>query len=228
MADTEEFIIRTTSGLVRDLQEVVPFVGMSGLYEIKAPYTFALDASTEYTCVSVSSLAGLIADGRDPWVEFYEPNAGTKELYEDDLLHNRTVVTLQSGYAEVFIIPNSALRGLPVDDGIRYSTVMLGVNLGALPEHLDLTELKTDIADLVKARLGVPNIEIYEDTPSGSQIVSHENHRGIEAARQAVRSSNQSNLMRIAELQENLNAANDLRARLEAFIKANYVAPEQP
>lgn len=37
MADTEEFIIRTTSGLVRDLQEVVPFVGMSGLYEIKAP-----------------------------------------------------------------------------------------------------------------------------------------------------------------------------------------------
>ena len=216
----------TGSGLARDPREVVAYVGMSGRLEVKEPYTFVLDRDTEYTCVAVTSIAGMIANGEDPWLTVYEPNGATEALYEEDLLNNRVIVTIQSGFAEVFTVPNSALLNLPMDNGIRYYSQMLGVDLGPLPETIDLSILKSDIIDLIKARIGVEST-IYENVTGAALIISHDNHRGIEAARQALRGNNQSNLMKIAELTEQLLKANTLRAKLEDYI-AETLSPIEP
>lgn len=217
--------ITTSSGIPRDPVEIVPFVGMAGLYTVKDPYTFSINVDTEYTCTSSASLVGLISNGRDPWEEIYKPAGGTEELYQEDLINNRCVVTIQSGNGEVFEVPNSSIIPIPIEDGIRYVSAILAVSLAAIPESLDVTVLSSDVSDLIMSRLGIQS-QVYFSWVGAAVIVSHENHAGIEAARRANIGSHQNNLMRIVELQEANQKLLAKQELLEAWIK-NRLLEEQ-
>ena len=164
-----------------DPMEVVPTVGMSGLFSLKAPYTNLLRPQIEYTCIAVTNLQGAIANGQDPLNDVYLANGDTEANYEADLALNHCILTLQSGTGDQVVVPTSALNGLPIADGVRYMSSVLGISLSALPEDFDLTQLKTDISDLVFEAIGVRST-VYGSTVGGSLIVSHESHAGFEAA----------------------------------------------
>lgn len=207
-----------------DPMEVVPTVGMSGLFSLKAPYTNLLRPQIEYTCIAVTNLHGAIANGQDPLNDVYLANGDTEANYEADLALNHCVLTLQSGTGDQVVVPNSALNGLPLADGVRYMSSVLGISLSALPEDFDLTQLKTDISDLVFEAIGVRST-VYASTVGGSLIVSHETHEAIEAARVANVVIKPSNLALVEQLQLEKTALAARLTQLENYIKANLPPP---
>lgn len=214
----------TSTGIVRDAAEVVPFVGMAGRYSLKAPYTALVNPNVEYTCTGVISLVGAIAQGSDPWEEVYLPNGATEAAYALDKEKNHCLVTLQSGLGDVVVVPNSALMALPNADGIRYVNVMLGVSLSAIPEELDLTSLKVDVSDLVFHRLGVRST-VYPAVFGATALIDHDQHKAIEAARLVNIQSNLSTLTENEMLKVQNTALVAKVAMLEGYIKTTLPQP---
>lgn len=207
------------AGIVHDEMEIVPYVGMTGRFNLKAPYTALVNADTEYTCTGVVSLSGAIAQGEDLWTEVYEANGATQEAYAQDALSNHCVVTLQSGMGEIVRVPNSALMALPDADGIRYVNVMLGVSLSALPDSVNLSALQTEISDLVFHRLGVRST-VYPAVFGAPAVVSHDRHAAIEAARQVNITSSLSTRTENEVLRAQVTAQVAHIAMLEAHVQA--------
>lgn len=207
-----------------DPLEVVPTVGMAGLYTLKAPYTNLLRAQVEYTCIGVINLSGALADGQDPWTDIYLANGDTEANYQHDLSLNHCLVTLQSATGDQVTVPNSALNGLPNGDGVRYVSTVMGISLSALPEDYDLTQLKADISDLVFETVGVRST-VYATTIGGTLVLSHDTHEAIEAARLANIELQPSNLALVEQLQLEKTALQAQLTALEDYIKLHVPLP---
>ena len=207
-----------------DPTEIVPPVGMAGLYSLKAPYTALVRAQIEYSCTAVTSLMGAIAAGEDPLNDIYLANGDTEENFDTDLSLNRCLITLQSSLGDTVVFPSSAMNGLPSADGVRYVSAVLGISLSALPEDFDLTQLKADISDLVFENIGVRST-VYASTIGGTMILPHDTHEGIEAAREANVVIQPSNLARVRQLQIEKTALQAQLAQLESWVIANLPPP---
>jgi hypothetical protein len=172
------------TGILHDTREIVPYVGMTGLYTLKAPYTSLINTSIEYTCVAVNTISNMVAQGLDPLTDIYLANGDTQAVFDADALLNHSIITLQSGIGDVIEVPANALAMLPNADGVLYSNVLLGVSLSAVANEVDLTTLKNEIKDVVLHKLGA-KCTVFETTVGASAVVSHARHTAIEAARQA-------------------------------------------
>lgn len=207
-----------------DPSEIVPPVGMAGLYSLKAPYTALVREQIEYTCTKVTSLMGAIAAGEDPLNDVYKANGDTDASFEDDLSFNRCLITLQSALGDSVVFPSSAMNGLPTADGVRYISAVLGISLSALPEDFDLTQLKDDISDLVFETIGVRST-VYGSTIGGTMILAHDTHEGIESARQANVVLKPSNMARVRQLEIEKTALQAQLTQLQNWVIANLPPP---
>jgi hypothetical protein len=208
------------SGVVSDIAELVPYVGMTGLYTLKAPYTNLITNTVEYTCIAVINISGAIANGEDPLNEIYLFNGDTQVNFDIDEAANHCIVTLQSGLGDLVRVPNSALISLPNSDGIKYLNIILGIALSVLPENTDLTAIKTEISDLVFNTLGVRST-VFGTTVGGNTVVSHATHASIENSRQLNITSKLSARTRNQQLIAQNTALLAKVAVLENYIKIN-------
>jgi hypothetical protein len=174
--------MKHNTGINTDENEVIPTIGMTGLFNLKSPYTNLVDPNTEYTCIAVTTLSNMIADNLEPLISIYIANGDTQENYELDLSKNRCIITLQSGTGTKIVIPNSALIILPKANGIKYRAIMLGVNLSVIPEDTDLTQLSQQIKDTIFNQLGV-NSQVTKTYLGGSLLIDYDKHLLIQASR---------------------------------------------
>ena len=72
----------SSTGIIHDINEYVPYVGMTGKYELRAPYTSLIDDTLEYTCISIINLSGYISQGHDPLNEIYLRNNDTENNFK--------------------------------------------------------------------------------------------------------------------------------------------------
>lgn len=207
-----------------DPLEIVPTVGMAGLYSLKAPYNNLLREQIEYTCIAVTNLSGALAEGQDPLNDIYIANGDTEASYQDDLAKNHCIITLQSASGDLVVVPNSALNGLPNGDGVRYISAVMGISLSTLPEDFDLTQLKQDISDLVFDQIGVRST-VYATTIGGTIILSHATHEAIEAAREANVVIAPSNAALVTQLQLEKTKLQAQLTELENYIKQHVPLP---
>jgi hypothetical protein len=210
--------------LKRDPSEVVPTVGMSGRYSLKAPYTALCNPNVLYACTGVVSLSGAVAQGKIPLEDVYLAQGATEADYAADEALDHCIVTLQSGVGEVVTVPNSALIMLPDADGIRYTGLMLGISLSAIPMDLNLTTLKARLSDTVFDQLGVRST-VYEAVTSSATIIGHARHQAIEAARVANVSIHLSPLTEVDQLKTQNLALLAKVALLEAYVKTTLLIP---
>lgn len=209
-----------STGIKHDEIEFIPYVGMTGKYELKAPYTQLIDPNIEYTCVGVTNLSSYIAEGNDPENTIYLKHGDTSENFNIDLSKNRCLVTLQTGKGIKLLVPNSALGIVPNADGVRYVSVMLGVQLGVIPDYLDLTQIKQDVSDVIFKHLGVAN-KTFSTIMGGSLVVEHAKHLNLEAARKIIVSENSSPLLENLTLKDTNLLLNEKVTMLEKFIEDN-------
>lgn len=214
--------INNNTGVKHDITEITPYVGMTGLYSLKQPYTALIDSTIEYTCISVINISGYIAQGGDALKDIYLANGDTEANYNVDALANKCIITLQSGKGNIVTIPNSALNKLPNADGVNYSSIMLGVTLSIIPDYLDLTPIKDQIKDLIFKNLGVRS-NVISAIMGGSITIPHVKHDLIENARLVNVSNSKNPLIDNEDLKIQNQALLNKIQLLENFIKTNHL-----
>jgi hypothetical protein len=167
------------------MPQLIPGIGTTGLYELQSPFQALLLEDTAYTCVAVRKLEDIIAAGADPKAEYYIAHGLTDADYQTDLAAGVCIVSLQAGEGEWVYVPSSKIVRMPDQGGIPYTTIALAVSLGAIPNALDLSYLKTRIAELVTDTVGVATPEVHAVAISPTTNISQTEHQTLEAAREA-------------------------------------------
>jgi hypothetical protein len=205
---------------------LVPDVGTTGVWALTTPYDALINATASYKCLEVRQLQGIIAAGNDPYSLYYAPqegdNAGSlKDQYTADLAAGVCIVTLQSSSGAVVYVPTTFIASFPASGGIAYQALMLAVDIGVLPEYVDLTFLKQQMANLVKTTVGLPSVAITTVVVSPTTNLSQDDHNRAEAARKANITNTVTPEAQVIALTKQLQSVQQAYAALEQFVEDN-------
>lgn len=161
---------------------IVPAVGSVGKYKFKAPFDTLGNEQTEFACMSIRSLADVLAGGVNVYKTFYLPYKISEADYRADVTSGVAIIGLQSATGAWLYIPNSYLASYPDVSGVRYAIMTLSSDLGAVAETQDLQFLINEINDLIYARLGIRSttVPVVSSQPA---LIPYADHDKIEQAR---------------------------------------------
>lgn len=199
-----------------------PPVYVRGQFDLRTPWT--VQASTIYTCIAVRSFEDIYERNIDVFTEFYEPKGLTSTEFDADKAEGATIVTLISEDDEIIYVPDTYINSYPNMSDIPYNRVIVSIDLGTLPETLDLSALQTNLAGVTEESIGVvPDIKYH--IAASTDAVSASDHTTLEAARQAaIDALGVTPATATAKLkkQEQVNSAlNQKIATLEQIVKDN-------
>lgn len=177
----------------------VPPIGTRGIYSLKAPFTTVPD--TLYTCAAIRHFKDIQNQGTDVFKRYYEPYEIEQIRYQDDLATGVVLVSLVSDTENPIYVPSSYIAAFPNLNSVNYHHVVLSLSLGALPEYLDLTFLKDQIAGVASDTIGV-SPTVYENIATTTNTVSPEEHDAITIAREAAIKNRITDYARVIELQQ--------------------------
>ena len=197
-----------------------PAIGLSGIYKLKTPYDQLVTPKVVYTCRSLRTLNDIFAAGEDPYTTYYKPVGLTEAVYQADAKTNVVIVGLQAGTGEWIYVPESYIVRAPSNNGVKYSSIVLGVSLGAIPDDTNLDGLISLVNQLVLANIGVtPDIKgVVVSQPA---FISSEQHTRLVAARKEKISQAEPDPLKIARLTRELETAQTKIAELEKWIRIN-------
>jgi len=139
---------------------LLPPVGASGVFTVKTPLDTIIKNDIEYKVTSIRTITDMIADEIDVKQYVYSDQSLIASEYENDLDNNELIVTLQAPDGSYYYIPANKFISIPDVTGVRFSQSTIAINLGFIPEDLDVSYMFNDIADLVKSMFGVlPSVE---------------------------------------------------------------------
>lgn len=199
---------------------VIPSVGSSGYFELRAPFDTKMLANEFYTCQAVRKLSDYLANNEDPFADIYEPAGLTQSVYEAELATDVFIISLQAETGHWVYVPATYLVKLPVVNGIPYRSMMIGVSLPALPADKDLSHLETAIRNLVMDTIGVASVTKVVET-SRVSLVDRAAHTAKQAQRDANIASANTDTSRLAVANTKLTQALLKISHLEAHILAN-------
>lgn len=197
----------------------IPPVGTRGLYRLLAPFDTLLLPNVAYRCAAVRSLSEIVAAGGNPEADYYTPAGLTTEKYLADAGEGVCIVSLQTSANNTVHVPSSHIASYPNLGGVPYSALVLAISLGAVPDSLDLTYIKSKIADTVRENLGI-------DSTVKTVVVSHPTlltdveHTTIEAARRARVGTVVTDYSRYIEAAAQRDSAYQKISELEAYINS--------
>jgi hypothetical protein len=208
---------------------LLPNVGSSGAIKLKAPFTGLCAANVPYTVSGVRTLRDIAAGGQDPFLLYYDSSSIPKETFVDDVANGVCILSLVSPTGETVYVPNSYLESLPVAMGMPYVTMMVGINLGAIPTSLSLSYFMAQVKDLAHDLLGVANADVKAVKASSVTYLSVEDAGTIETARQTIMETITTDAAKLATSETNRAALAQRNSDLEAYILANMPpAPPPP
>ena len=201
------------------MSNILPVIGASGVYPLAAPFNTLLSAFDIYTCQSIRRLTDIISDSNDPYDLYYAPLNIPMDIYNIDLQNNICILGLQSGNGHWVHVPNSYLLGYPLVNGVKYTSLVLNVALGPLPDNEPLELVKSLINNLILDHLGVRSIT-KEAAVSNTSVIQHTMHDVFVAKRIANgKVINKTDSQKLRELQANVVAYTTKIADLENYIK---------
>lgn len=164
--------------------QVLPLIGSGGSYTFAAPFESAGVNNVEYVCKEIRRISGYLANNEDIKESIYTANGVDDAIYEEDVLADAFIVSLQSLSGHWLYIPARFILTYPSTNGIPYRSVMISAALPSIPLNKDLTILTSEIADTIAAYIGVqPQVRIVE-TSKVTQM-SSEDHLAITQRRAA-------------------------------------------
>jgi len=193
----------------------VPPMGTRGLYSLKAP--FSTVPNQLYTCAAVRYFKDIQNQGGDVFNKYYVPKGLTQADYTRDLAAGVAIVSLTSETQAPIYVPSSYILSFPGLTSFNYQNVVLSLSLGALPDTLDLTFLKTQVGSTVAAVIGVVPT-VFENVAASTGVITPEQHDALEAARQAAVTNQTTDYARFIEERDKRIVLEQKLASLEALI----------
>lgn len=205
-------------------QRINVTVGMKGVVITTAPFNAWINPRLIQQCIGVETINGLLAKGDDPFTDIYETAGLTEDQFNADADAGVRVITLQSSLGEIYSVPETYIEAIPDANGVPYRCAMLGISLSAIPDEMDITELKTELGDVIFNYLGVRS-EIKEVMYGEPSILTQEEHTAVEVARVANITNNVSSRLRVTQLTAMVNDMSLKIQALEQYIKDNMPPP---
>jgi hypothetical protein len=201
---------------------VIPTIGASGTFNLRAPFDSKILNSERYTCQAVRRLSEYLANNETPKEDIYLANGLTANQYDEDLEKDIFVVSLQAANGHWLTVPANYIIQLPLVNGIPYRSMMIGVALPPMPADKDFSNLETSIRNLVMDTIGVTCTTKVVETSMVS-LISYEQHEIKQTQRDAAavnnltdRSKHMKALQDIASLQQKI-------LLLESYIEQNNI-----
>lgn len=200
---------------------ILPHVNTTGVIKLKDPFSGLCAANVPYTVTAVRRLQDIVASSQDPYALFYEPFNIDDAKFQDDISNNVCILSLTSSDGEVVYVPNSYLESLPVAMGLPYATMMVAVNLGALPQTLNLQYFISKMGEAARDLMGIQNAEVRAMRVSSVTYLSIDDAQTIEAARKAVMETVITDAAKLRVAEQELFDLQKKYSDLEAFVLAN-------
>lgn len=212
------------SSIDTDKNEVLPSIGMRGIYTLAEPFNTMINANTEYVCTAVETIASLVSKNIDVKQTIYLDNALDITIYDAAAQANQCIITLQSDSGTQIEFPSAYLLSFPNSNVVRYSTLVAMISLSAIADSVNLNPLLSEISELVLARIGVRNETVLANV-GVSYLVSKEKHDLIQAARQGLIQSSGSVFVQLEQAQATIAEQTQKIATLSDYIANRLPAP---
>jgi hypothetical protein len=199
------------------MSHFIPLIGVGGLYNLLAPFDTVLLPNISYRCISVRRLADILAAGGDPFAEYYQPKGLSESVFTADVEIGVCIVSLQAEQHVVYV-PSTYINGYPDIGGVPYTTLALAINLGAVPDKMDLTYVKSRIAAVVLENIGIDSV-VTTMAVSLPTLLNATNADVIEAARLAKITAVQTDRAKLLETERLLDAARQHIVELENYLR---------
>lgn len=199
---------------------ILPPIGSSGTYVLSTPFDTKVPAATQLTCKAVRRISDYLSSSEDPKTLCYINNGLTQDNYNEDAVEDMDIVSLQSGEGQWLYVPAKYIVSFPLSNGIPYRSIALAVNLPQLPVSQDISDMLTDISNIVRDHIGVvPAI----DTVETSRVIQVDStkHDVSQAARRLVQ-NNKSDRTKVIEANILIGKLSTKIQELEEFIKNNH------
>lgn len=193
-----------------------------GIYQVKAP--FSLQPGALYTCQAIRSFKDLSDAGVDVLASYYTPVGLDQAALTADQQAGANIITLMSDTAPTVHLPDSYISAYPNLGNVAYSNVVLALSLGPLPDALDLTFAKQQVAEAAASVVGVEVTVTALVAPSAG-VVTQEQADSAETARQAAITNSTSDAAKLAQLQAQYNDLNTRYAALQTWVVAHGGLP---
>lgn len=200
---------------------VIPTIGDSGFYTLKAPFDTLMATDTVYTCQAIRRIGDYLAYNEDVYTDVYVANGLSESDFEADQRLNMYIVSLQSEAGQWLYVPASFIISYPVSNGVQYQNFMIGVSLGALPVDTDLSPIQTLIKNVVFQNFGVtPKTNVVQ--LSKPVLVGSLKHEAIKTARLQRAVEKKTDFARWQEAVRDLTEAQEKIQILENYIKEKH------
>lgn len=208
------------------MAELLPSVGASGDWKVKAPFTNLYIAGTAYACKEIRKLSAVVAVGVDAYNEYYVAQGLTQAQYDADVANDISIVTLLSAAGNWLFIPSTYLDGWPSNDAVPYVVLGAVINLGPLPNTVDPSFLTPKIQNLIKDALG-HDVDVEYVALSDVTNKTFADHTALEQARQNnITDSNTDTTRRIQAENDLASARSEIAALQQVIIDAGIVLPQ--
>jgi len=159
-----------------------PPINATGEYSLSAP--FSTPSGAIYRCEAIQGFEALDQKNVDIFATYYEPHGLTSQDYENDRTNAINIITLISDVEPTIYVPSSYIAGFPTTTNIPYSRLVMSIDLGVLPDGLDLTSVMSVIQSQCSEVIGqTATVDLHKVSIENS--ISESQHEQLEANRLA-------------------------------------------
>lgn len=200
----------------------IPPIGTRGIYSLKAPWS--AEPTILYTCIAIREFEDLENLGTNVYETYYAPMDLTEDDHREDQSKGAVIVTLASDTTAPIYIPSSYIASYPNLSYRNYQHVVLSASLGPLPDYIDMTFAREQLASVLADVIGkTPTVNVSIAAMYG--MVSPQEHEALEAARQAAIASRTTDRAKLLAVQQQNAQLMQRLAILENICKDNGLIP---
>lgn len=219
------------------MAQKTPPLNARGVYQLQAPWS--APSQVIYTCKAIRSFEDIYDLGHDVYEEYYQPMGIDQATFAADAQNNPNIITLIAdttnaselfGGAAIIYVPDTYILAYPQMGDVAYMHMALGIDLGPLPDYLDLSFLKTQVANVVSDVIGVvaPALVVKEFRIPSTGHVSAAARDVLEAARLGAITLRTTDHARIAQLEADKTALQAQITTLLSILGTSGLWPPVP
>lgn len=197
-----------------------PSIYARGKFEVLPPFALVDDVS--YTAIAIRSFRDVQSEGIDIFTAYYEPKGLDRAVYDSDRVNAVSLVTLASDEHPQVIIPTSYIKSFPVSVGTGFNRLVLAVDIGILPDSLDLSYLGAEVKALVSDLSGLTEgVEARIFTAPITGLLTPEQAEAFERNRLAAIQGRATYYAHNKRLEDEVNRLKQINERYEQIIIEN-------
>ena len=201
----------------------LPPVGTRGIYTLASPWS--TPPATLFTCVAIRRFVDIENLGTSVYDTYYRPFELSEATYRTDRSNDEAIVTLTSATTAPIYVPSSYIVSFPDQTFRNYQHVVLSCSLGPLPDYIDLTFAKQELARVVSDVVGIePEVNVGVAPLEGP--VTPEEHDVLEVARQSRINNRTTTYARLLDAEQTQQQLLQRLAICEQILRDNNLIPE--